>query len=416
MTKAMRSAMMLALQAGTKAARAAMLNPFAGITGVPSGGKIGAGAAAAQAFAKSILWAYGWGQNQFPPLQALWNGESGWRWDAYNASSGATGIPQALPGSKMASAGADWRTNPATQIRWGLGYIKARPDYGSPARAYSLWLSRSPHWYGKGGVVPGFASGGTVGQQGAAYLKAWRTRHGGGSGAAHGPVVLNQQIAAMAAAAGRARTLAGAPGLSAGQHRFWAGAAASEGKRLAVLHKELTTERAWRYQLELNELGLDRQIRAAGNLPSLRGPVRGWKAQLGRDRATVAGISRMLGYSNAYLAAHKPAPKVTPPGVPGSIPHPGAYTDSTADLISQLFAAAASSSRVVTLDSGGVLPRGLSAVYNGTGRPEPLVPAGRGTAGGGTIVLQNHGVIGSQAELEDWLVRSYDNLRRKRRI
>src|SRR6266705_1647936 len=145
------------------AAKAAQANPFAGITGVPSGGPIGADAAAAQAFARSILWAYGWGLNQFPPLQALWNGESGWRWNALNLASGAYGIPQALPASKMASAGADWRTNPATQIRWGLGYIKA--SYGSPANTYARWLARSPHWYGKGGLVPGYASGGTVGKQ-----------------------------------------------------------------------------------------------------------------------------------------------------------------------------------------------------------------------------------------------------------
>ncbi len=134
------------------AAAAAQLNPFAGITGVPSGGKISGSAAAAQAFARSILWAYGWGMNQFPSLQALWNGESGWNYLAYNAASGATGIPQSLPGSKMASAGADWRTNPATQIRWGLGYIKS--VYGSPANAYGRWLGRSPHWYDQGGWLP----------------------------------------------------------------------------------------------------------------------------------------------------------------------------------------------------------------------------------------------------------------------
>jgi len=78
---------------------------------------------------------------------ALWDGESGWRADADNPGSDAYGIPQALPGSKMASAGADWKTNPATQIRWGIGYIAGRPDYGSPSAAYAKWLARSPHWY-----------------------------------------------------------------------------------------------------------------------------------------------------------------------------------------------------------------------------------------------------------------------------
>ncbi|WP_425837340.1 peptidoglycan DD-metalloendopeptidase family protein [Streptomyces fractus] len=108
----------------------------------------------AQQYAKSILSHYGWGQGEFGPLKALWQGESGWRWNARNPSSGAYGIPQSLPGSKMASAGSDWKTNAATQIRWGLGYIKNRPDYGSPSAAYHKWLSRSPHWYDDGGYLP----------------------------------------------------------------------------------------------------------------------------------------------------------------------------------------------------------------------------------------------------------------------
>ena len=86
---------------------------------------------------------YGWGQDQFNCLVALWNRESGWRVNAYNASSGATGIPQALPGNKMASAGEDWLTNPATQIRWGLGYISAR--YQTPCTAWQH--SESTGWY-----------------------------------------------------------------------------------------------------------------------------------------------------------------------------------------------------------------------------------------------------------------------------
>jgi hypothetical protein len=77
---------------------------------------------------------YGWGDDQFQCLNSLWERESGWSVSAYNASSGATGIPQALPGSKMASAGSDWQTNPATQIAWGLGYISGR--YGTPCGAW----------------------------------------------------------------------------------------------------------------------------------------------------------------------------------------------------------------------------------------------------------------------------------------
>lgn len=90
-----------------------------------------------------------WAANQWPALNALWSSESGWRANARNPSSGAFGIPQSLPASKMASAGADWRTNPATQIKWGLGYIKSR--YGSPSRAYAHW--KKNNWYARGGFV-----------------------------------------------------------------------------------------------------------------------------------------------------------------------------------------------------------------------------------------------------------------------
>ena len=97
----------------------------------------------ARSIARGMLASFGWGQDQFQCLNTLWNRESGWNSRAQNASSGAYGIPQALPGSKMASAGADWRTNPATQIRWGLGYISGR--YGSPCAA--LNHSYAMNWY-----------------------------------------------------------------------------------------------------------------------------------------------------------------------------------------------------------------------------------------------------------------------------
>lgn len=82
---------------------------------------------------------------QWSDWVTLWNGESGWSEKAVNPSSQAWGIPQALPGDKMASAGADWKTNPATQIKWGIGYISG--TYGSPSAALAAWESRSPHWY-----------------------------------------------------------------------------------------------------------------------------------------------------------------------------------------------------------------------------------------------------------------------------
>ncbi|MBN9607367.1 MAG: hypothetical protein J0G30_12230 [Actinomycetales bacterium] len=85
----------------------------------------------------------GWSVSEYDCLAALWDRESHWNVYAYNGSSGAYGIPQALPGEKMASAGADWQTNPATQIAWGLGYISAR--YGTPCGAWEH--SESENWY-----------------------------------------------------------------------------------------------------------------------------------------------------------------------------------------------------------------------------------------------------------------------------
>ena len=96
----------------------------------------------AQAIAYDMVIARGWDDSQFNCLVSLWNRESGWRTNAANPS-GAYGIPQALPGSKMASAGADWQTNPATQITWGLGYISGR--YGTPCGAWSAFQSKG--WY-----------------------------------------------------------------------------------------------------------------------------------------------------------------------------------------------------------------------------------------------------------------------------
>jgi len=90
--------------------------------------------------AQQLLAARGWSA-QFGCLQAMWNRESGWNPYAQNPGSGAYGIPQALPGSKMAAFGADWRTNPQTQIEWGLWYIGSR--YGTPCGAWSFWQAHN---------------------------------------------------------------------------------------------------------------------------------------------------------------------------------------------------------------------------------------------------------------------------------
>lgn len=97
----------------------------------------------AKSIAYGMVQARGWGESQYNCLVSLWQKESGWNTFAANKSSGAYGIPQALPGSKMGSAGGDWATNPATQITWGLGYITAR--YGDPCGAYGA--SQSKGWY-----------------------------------------------------------------------------------------------------------------------------------------------------------------------------------------------------------------------------------------------------------------------------
>jgi hypothetical protein len=97
----------------------------------------------AQSIAYNMLSSFGWSPSaQFGCLDDMWTRESNWMYNAENAS-GAYGIPQALPGAKMASAGADWQTNPATQIKWGLGYIQS--VYGSPCQAWAFWQNNG--WY-----------------------------------------------------------------------------------------------------------------------------------------------------------------------------------------------------------------------------------------------------------------------------
>ena len=93
--------------------------------------------------AQAMLGSFGWSSSQFSCLDPLWEHESGWSVTAANSGSGAYGIPQALPGSRMASAGPDWQTSAATQIRWGLQYIK--DTYGSPCAAWSH--EQATGWY-----------------------------------------------------------------------------------------------------------------------------------------------------------------------------------------------------------------------------------------------------------------------------
>jgi hypothetical protein len=91
--------------------------------------------------ALGMLADYGWSSDQFSCLDSLYLHESGWNPLASNSSSGAYGIPQSLPGDKMAAYGSDWQTNPETQLEWGLAYIQDR--YGSPCGAWSFWLANN---------------------------------------------------------------------------------------------------------------------------------------------------------------------------------------------------------------------------------------------------------------------------------
>ena len=118
---------------GTGAAASAPAAPVAGIAVSPG---------SAQAIARQLAAERGWGDDQFYCLVQMWDRESGWRVHAANPS-GAYGIPQALPGYKMSSAGPDWQDNATTQITWGLGYIAGR--YGTPCGAWSWWQANG--WY-----------------------------------------------------------------------------------------------------------------------------------------------------------------------------------------------------------------------------------------------------------------------------
>lgn len=123
-----------AIRDGYAVTRKIIVAPTAVAASVPAG--------EAQLIAYNMLLSMGMGSDQFSCLVSLWNRESHWSTTAGNAS-GAYGIPQALPGSKMASAGPDWQTNATTQIAWGLGYINGR--YGSPCAAWAH--SEASNWY-----------------------------------------------------------------------------------------------------------------------------------------------------------------------------------------------------------------------------------------------------------------------------
>ncbi|MEV4947512.1 transglycosylase SLT domain-containing protein [Streptomyces sp. NPDC053755] len=109
-----------------------------GASGAVLGTTATASAASPQEIAKQIVPA-----SQYQAFSKIVSHESGWNYTATNSSSGAYGLVQALPASKMSSAGSDWKTNPATQIKWGLDYMNDR--YGSPNAAWAFWQANG--WY-----------------------------------------------------------------------------------------------------------------------------------------------------------------------------------------------------------------------------------------------------------------------------
>lgn len=126
--------------AGVDATKAAVLSDA---NGVAQAGVKDLSNADPRTLAQALLPQFGLSSGEFDCLDRLWTKESNWNPHADNPSSSAYGIPQALPGSKMSSAGPDWANNPETQIRWGLGYIKSR--YGTPCAAWGHSVSRN--WY-----------------------------------------------------------------------------------------------------------------------------------------------------------------------------------------------------------------------------------------------------------------------------
>lgn len=130
-------------QAGRKRAAGLAASKAAAQPGRTAAAAVPAASGSPRQIAQAMLGSFGWSSSQFSCLDPLWEHESRWSVTAANPGSGAFGIPQALPGSRMASAGPDWPTSAATQITWGLRYI--RDTYGSPCAAWSH--AQATGWY-----------------------------------------------------------------------------------------------------------------------------------------------------------------------------------------------------------------------------------------------------------------------------
>jgi hypothetical protein len=319
------------ITAMTKAFVAAGKQQQASLGGAPGalGGPTSASAAAAQAYARSRLGAYGWSGSQMPYLALLWTQESGWNRLARNPSSGAYGIPQALPGSKMGAAANPPLSSAAAQINWGLGYIGGR--YGSPAGAWAH--ERAFNWYagGTGGAMPGWA---WVGERGpelvrfsggedvldSATSKAVTRGYAKGTDLArlgrellrrHHSGILDTEIRNTSARYHQDMLLASAPG---GRHRqHYAKLARSEHHHLRSLEHTRAAERAYRAVLARRVATLEATIKAARHA-GLPGEAAHLEARLRRAQRIVHNIDLWI--------SGKPKPKavVKPKAAAAAVP------------------------------------------------------------------------------------------------
>ena len=247
---------------------------------------------------------------------------------ATNASSGAYGMAQFINGaSEYAQYGGN-STTYAGQATAMANYIAQR--YTTPEAALA-------HEHSSGYYATGGSADSGIDQSANSYLSAWSNRKGGGFGAAWGPDVINQQIAAMESAFNENNSLAGASGLTAAQRSTFKNAATTDKSKLAVLNKELSQLRTYRTDLTSASGVLGSWIKAAGSKKALAGDVANWKKQQSADASKIALISKALGYSNATLAtfasdaaaaataaddsSSSAATPIVPPGVfTGSLP------------------------------------------------------------------------------------------------